>query len=84
MMTAASLNKVDRRQARRSHGSAHMPRLILYARQNVRLAQENQVLRQSYVELTTAAETWIRLYEAALERANAAEQEIARLSGGQR
>jgi hypothetical protein len=61
-----------------------MPRLILYARQNVRLAQENQVLRQSYVELTTAAETWIRLYEAALERANAAEQEIARLSGGQR
>ena len=56
----------------------HEPRLLLCARENVRLAQENQVLRESCADLTTAAETWIRLYESALARANAAEQAIAR------
>ena len=43
------------------------------ARENARLAQENEMLRQSYVQLTAAAEGWIRLYELALNRANAAE-----------
>ena len=53
------------------------PSLMMCARENVRLAQENQVLRQSYADLTTAAETWIRLYESALARANAAELKVA-------
>ena len=54
---------------------------MMCARENVRLAQENQVLRQSYADLTTAAETWIRLYESALARANAAELKVAGQAG---
>ena len=54
------------------------PRLAHCARENVRLAQENEHLRRLTSDLTTAAETWIRLYEAALDRANAAEGRLAR------
>jgi hypothetical protein len=50
--------------------------LIECARDNVRLAQENETLRQSCADLTRAAETWIRLYESALARANAAEAKL--------
>jgi hypothetical protein len=78
MVTAASLNRHVKSAAART---AREPRLLLFARENVRLAQENQVLRQSYADLTTAAEIWIRLYESALARANSAEHEIARLKG---
>jgi hypothetical protein len=46
-------------------------------RENARLAEENETLRQSCADLTTAAESWIRLYESALRRANAAEARIA-------
>ena len=60
------------------------PRLIHCARENVRLSQENEILRQSCADLTTASETWIRLYESALARANAAELEIAQLTAGKR
>jgi hypothetical protein len=42
----------------------------------VRLAQENERLRQVNDDLVRAAETWIRLYEAALDRANAAEARL--------
>jgi hypothetical protein len=77
MTPATSLNRHVRSSVTRT---PHEP-LLLCARENVRLAQENQVLRQSCADLTTAAETWIRLYESALARANAAEQKIARLSG---
>ncbi len=45
-----------------------------------RLQHENAELRRACDELTTAAETWIRLYEAALARANAAEHVIAELA----
>ena len=60
------------------------PRLVQWARENVRLAQENEVLRLSCADLTTASETWIRLYESALARANAAEQQLAQLTAGKR
>ena len=60
------------------------PRLVQWARENVRLAQENEVLRQSCADLTAASETWIRLYESALARANAAERQIAQLAAGNR
>jgi hypothetical protein len=50
--------------------------LVECARDNVRLAQENETLRQSCADLTQAAETWIRLYESALARANAAEAKL--------
>jgi hypothetical protein len=60
------------------------PRLVHWARENVRLAQENEVLRQSCADLTTASETWIRLYESALARANAAERQIAQITAGKK
>ncbi len=50
--------------------------ILQCARDNVRLAQENETLRQSCADLTKAAETWIRLYESALARANAAETKL--------
>jgi hypothetical protein len=81
MMRASSLNRLDRHMRVSDMRTQQDPRVILCAQENVRLAQENQVLRQSYADLTTAAETWIRLYESALARANATEQEIARLAG---
>ena len=43
------------------------------AAENARLAQEIERLRRRCDELTASAETWIRLYESALARANAAE-----------
>jgi len=49
-------------------------------REQARLQRENAELRQACAELTTAAESWIRLYEAALARANAAEDVIAELT----
>jgi len=47
--------------------------------EQARLPREIAELRRACEELTTAAETWIRLYEAALARANAAETVIAEL-----
>ena len=77
-MRATSLN----RQAGARHTRTMLePGLMRCARENVRLAQENQLLRQSYSDLTTAAETWIRLYESALARANAAELKVAGQAG---
>ena len=49
-------------------------------RAQARLQHENAELRRACEGLTTAAETWIRLYEAALNRANAAEDVIAELT----
>ena len=49
-------------------------------REQSRLARENAGLRQTCADLTAAAETWIRLYEAALARANAAEDVVAELT----
>jgi hypothetical protein len=78
MHAATASNQIDRPQMpaaprREEEG----PFLVEWARENRRLAQENENLRQSYAELTIAAETWIRLYELALGRANAAEAAIA-------
>jgi hypothetical protein len=80
MMRASSLNRLDRHVRVSDMRTQQDPRVMLCAQENVPLAQENQVLRQSYADLTTAAETWIRLYESALARANAAEQALARLT----
>lgn len=49
------------------------------AREHACLAQDNTRLRSELKDLEASANTWIRLYEAALERANAAEAECARL-----
>jgi len=45
-------------------------RTVQLARENRRLMELNQQLRQNNADLTASAEMWIRLYEAALMRAN--------------
>ena len=45
-------------------------RAVQLARENMRLLEENERLRQENADLAGSAEIWIRLYEAALARAN--------------
>jgi hypothetical protein len=45
-------------------------RTVQLARENRRLMELNEQLRQNNADLTASAEMWIRLYEAALMRAN--------------
>ena len=45
-------------------------RAVELARENMRLLEENERLRQENTDLAGSAEMWIRLYEAALARAN--------------
>ena len=49
-------------------------RLLTLARENARLAEENRRLDQRYQDLMASTDIWIRLYEAALLRANRADQ----------
>lgn len=49
-------------------------RLFEAIRENARLSEENEYLRRACGDLTASAEQWIRLYELALARANAADQ----------
>jgi hypothetical protein len=78
MQTATSANRLDRWEMPGGGiANGFVPNLLHCARENVRLAHENALLRQSCADLTAAAETWIRLYEAALSRANAAEAATA-------
>jgi hypothetical protein len=48
------------------------------ARDNARLIEENERLRQQCADLTASAELWVRLYEAALARANSCDWSRAR------
>jgi hypothetical protein len=50
-------------------------RSLRLARENASLILDNTRLRVEYETLLSSTETWIRLYEAALERANAAVRE---------
>jgi hypothetical protein len=50
-------------------------RNVRLARENACLLLDNTRLRVEYEHLLSSTETWIRLYEAALERANAATRE---------
>ena len=45
-------------------------RTVQLARENRRLMELNEQLRHNNADLTASAEMWIRLYEAALMRAN--------------
>ena len=54
-------------------------RSLRLARENATLTLDNTRLRVEYEQLLSSTEIWIRLYEAALERANAATAECARL-----
>ena len=69
----ARMETSDRRET--SHIPARQPRLSRdtslswLERENSRLTQENQRLRQQCADLAASAELWIGLYEAALRRA---------------
>jgi hypothetical protein len=54
-------------------------RTVRLARENACLAQDNTRLRSEYQDLAASTQTWIKLYEAALERANSATAACARL-----
>ena len=47
-------------------------RILTLTRENARLAEENHRLHQQYQDLLASTDIWIRLYEAALDRANGA------------
>jgi hypothetical protein len=49
------------------------------AKENACLTQDNTRLRSELKDLEASTNMWIRLYEAALERANAAAAECSRL-----
>ena len=54
-------------------------RSLRLARENAALTLDNTRLRVEYEQLLSSTEIWIRLYEAALTRANAADAECLRL-----
>jgi hypothetical protein len=54
-------------------------RSLRLARENACLILDNTRLRVEYENLLSSTEIWVRLYEAALERANAAERECGLL-----
>ena len=45
-------------------------RILTLTRENARLAEEYHRLLQQFQDLSASTDIWIRLYEAALERAN--------------
>lgn len=72
MDTAMTLNWLEMR--RMSSARARMDdqtRMVRLARENVRLTEEVERLRDQFDLLTASSEEWIRLYEAALDRARA-------------
>ena len=71
MKTAAAVDwmEVHRAQFSRVRVDERM-RTVQLARENRRLMDANEELRQNNTDLTASAEMWVRLYEAALLRAN--------------
>jgi hypothetical protein len=84
MDAGMTFNWLDTRRAASVHGH-YTQRVSLdrLTRENARLQEENERLRRERAELVASAELWIRLYEAALERAAAAEVAAANTSGDQ-
>jgi hypothetical protein len=72
MDTAMTLNWLEMRRMSSARVKLdEQTRMARLARENVRLTEENARLQQQYEALSASAEVWIRLYEAALDRANA-------------
>jgi hypothetical protein len=84
MDAGMTFNWLDTRRTASVHGSytqrVNVDRLT---RENARLLEENERLKRLHAELVSSAELWIRLYEAALARAAAAEVAAANTSGDQ-
>ena len=84
MDAGMTFNWLDTRRAATVHG-AYTQRVSVdrLTREIARLQEENERLKRLHAELVGSAELWIRLYEAALERAAAAEVAAANTSGDQ-
>lgn len=71
MDSAIAWDWAEIRRARTTRASVDdQVRAVQLARENIRLLEENERLRQENADLAGSAEMWIRLYEAALARAN--------------
>ena len=71
MKTAVAVDWMEMHRAQFSRGRVdEQMRTVQLARENRRLMEANEQLRQNNADLTASAEVWIRLYEAALTRAN--------------
>jgi hypothetical protein len=79
-MHTAPLQQLDRSYPLDASPSLETPkRPVTVSPEVKRLTEENEHLRQTCQDLTVAAESWIRLYELALARANAADARLAAL-----
>jgi len=71
MDTAMTLNWLETRRITNARvRQDEQARILTLTRENARLAEETHRLRQQYQDLAASTEIWIRLYEAALHRAN--------------
>ena len=71
MDTAMTLNWLEMRRVSTARARQdEQSRLLMLTRENARLAEENHRLHQQYRDLAASTDIWIRLYEAALDRAN--------------
>ncbi len=84
MDAGMTFNWLDTRRAATVHGT-YTQRVSIdrLTRENARLHEEIDRLKREHAELVASAELWIRLYEAALERAAAAEVAAAKSGGEQ-
>ena len=71
MDTAMTLNWLEMRRISNARSRQDdQARILTLTRENARLADENHRLHQQYQDLLKSTDIWIRLYEAALDRAN--------------
>jgi hypothetical protein len=71
MDTAMTLNWLEMRRLSNARSRQDdQARILTLTRENARLADENHRLHQQYQDLLKSTDIWIRLYEAALDRAN--------------
>jgi hypothetical protein len=74
-----TLNWLEMRRATSSRDRVEEEtRTLRLTRENACLMQDNARLRSEFEDLAASTNTWIRLYEAALERANTAAAESSR------
>ena len=71
MDTAMTLNWLEMRRISNARSRQDdQARILTLTRENARLAEEHYRLHQQYQDLLASTDIWIRLYEAALDRAN--------------
>jgi hypothetical protein len=81
MDTAMTLNWLEmRRMANTRSRQDDQSQILTLTRENTRLAEENDRLHQQYQDLLASTDMWIRLYEAALDRANGSQAGLRGIS----